>query len=653
MFRDKYVINTLWICRIVSILVILSLFFSNMVFTNISSTNENKLTRIPLRDSILVNFSKSEDQVIDPIISSLLIGGADEDRLIDTCIDNLGIVYAVGTTKNDFPVTIENFKDYQKPYYDIFLIKYDSIQNQIIFSTVFGGNEDDIPTKIFIDSYKNIVIVGKTNSHDFPLTNNSWDSYYDRANPYSEGFFIILNQENSSIIYSTFIGGNEGDYIQTACLDSNSDILISGYSYSNDFPVENVTFFNQEITNSDAYIFLLKFNKSSYANVFSFISGGTSHDYPKDISVTSNENILICGETESIDFPTTINSYQSINNGERDIFIMIIDKNGKNVLFSSLFGGSKNDSVESSYISESFLYLTGQTDSQDFPYTSELILKRYRNNMYVFSFDLTSNKINFCSLVGYGNPKTIITNTDGCVYIFGDGSGNYQSTVFSGSNETKEIMLLIEIEPTGKSYIFSGLINNSGYRVLSVYGIDMIYINDNRLLLFGMSNIRWNDRDNNLNTYGETGDIDILFVDYEFPQYPSQVTISNISQKNNHVEIVWEKPDYIGKNDVQYYTIYRGDSPYNLTKIDRTTGNETNYLDSNVEPKIRYYYRIRPVTVVGEGPLSSAKYIDIKTVNKDSNEEFYTNLTILGILIVITSLLFIFIIHKNRNRTKK
>jgi len=40
-----------------------------------------------------------------------------------------------------------------------------------------------------------------------------------------------------TIKYLTYMGGSSDDYVQGIALDDNSNIYITGYTYSTDFPV--------------------------------------------------------------------------------------------------------------------------------------------------------------------------------------------------------------------------------------------------------------------------------------------------------------------------------------------------------------------------------------------------------------------------------
>ena len=92
-------------------------------------------------------------------------------------MDEEGFIYlSGGTHSSDYPVTEgvydTSFNGEGQWAGDVFLTKLNPTGSEIIFSTFIGGEvEETVGTEgIRIDSKGNIIIVGTTRSHDFPLT---------------------------------------------------------------------------------------------------------------------------------------------------------------------------------------------------------------------------------------------------------------------------------------------------------------------------------------------------------------------------------------------------------------------------------------------------------------------------------------------------
>ena len=72
-----------------------------------------------------------------------------------------------------------------------------------------------------------------------------------------------------------------------------------------------------------------------------FESGADSWDSGQGaLHVDPEGNVYISGHTNSTDFPTTSNAYQRTLQGQSDIFVVKMDSNLSRIEYSSLLGGS-------------------------------------------------------------------------------------------------------------------------------------------------------------------------------------------------------------------------------------------------------------------------------------------------------------------------
>jgi len=114
-------------------------------------------------------------------------------------------------------------------------------------------------------------------------------------------------------------------------------------------------------------VFITKINSSGTAVLYSTYLGGSDTDYGFGVAVDSEGAAYVTGETDSLDFPTH-NPIQGNNAGGRDVFITKINSSGTAVLYSSYLGGSDNDCGYGLAVdSDDATYVTGETKSTDFP----------------------------------------------------------------------------------------------------------------------------------------------------------------------------------------------------------------------------------------------------------------------------------------------
>jgi Beta-propeller repeat len=82
---------------------------------------------------------------------------------------------------------------------------------------------------------------------DFPVTAGAFEGVNLAAatNAVSTAFVCKLNASGTALIYSTFLGGvatpntlhMQGDYGHVVAVDSSGNAFVTGWTYSNDFPL--------------------------------------------------------------------------------------------------------------------------------------------------------------------------------------------------------------------------------------------------------------------------------------------------------------------------------------------------------------------------------------------------------------------------------
>src|SRR5207249_8682280 len=89
------------------------------------------------------------------------------------------------------------------------------------------------------------------------------------------------------------------------------------------------------------------------------------------VAVDTDGNAWITGETHSGDFPKTDNAVQKTLNGATDAFVSKISADGSTLLYSTYLGGSTGERGSGiATDAQGLAYVTGVTDSDDFPTTS-------------------------------------------------------------------------------------------------------------------------------------------------------------------------------------------------------------------------------------------------------------------------------------------
>lgn len=274
-----------------------------------------------------------------------------------------------------------------------------TIDPAVFYSTYLGGSSYDYVTGIAVDSVGNAYVTGITWSLDFPTTSSALNPGPPPSNTTNTGaaFVTEINHDGTSLIYSSYLTGNNGAYGSSIALDSVSppNVYVIGGTCSTDFPTTPnaylPTFTPSTCANYAVTTFVTKLNPTvSGANglVYSTYLGGNGVDYGDYIAVDSEGNIYVSGMTSSSNFPTTSTAFQTSNKwggavgsiSGGDAFVSRIDPNRSgtaSLVYSTYLGGSGN--TTSSYGDEGLgiavdsaanVYVSGYTDSLNFPTTS-------------------------------------------------------------------------------------------------------------------------------------------------------------------------------------------------------------------------------------------------------------------------------------------
>ena len=118
--------------------------------------------------------------------------------------------------------------------------------------------------------------------------------------------------------------------------------------------------------------------------------GGSGGDSAYSMAMDSGGNIYIIGRTNSSTFPTTVGAYDTSYGGYGDAFVSKLNGKLTNLLVSSYLGGSSSDYGYSIAIDTSGnIYVSGYTESSDFPITSGTYQTSYKTypEAFVSKFD--------------------------------------------------------------------------------------------------------------------------------------------------------------------------------------------------------------------------------------------------------------------------
>jgi len=419
------------------------------------------------------------------LLYSTFLGGTSSDYGYGIAVDSSGCAYVTGyTSSSNFPTTVGAWDTIYNNT-DVFVTKFD-LTTSLSYSTFLGGSSSEYCYAIAVDSSGCAYVTGYTYSSDFPTTPGAYDTIY---NSY-DVFVTKFNSAGTALLYSTYLGGNSSEYGYGIAVDSSGCAYVTGYTYSSDFPTTvgawDTTYYNGDV-------FVTKFNSAGTALLYSTYLGGSSSEYGYGIAVDSSGCAYVTGYTYSSDFPTTVGAWDT-SYYNTDLFVTKFNSAGTALLYSTFLGGTSyeyNSQYGASQIavdSSGCAYVTGYTQSSDFPITSGAYDSTFNGSTDVFvtKFNSGGTALVYSTYLGgsssdypYGG---IAVDSSGCAYVMGyTNSSNFPTTPGAWDTSYYNTDLFVtKFNSAGTALVYSTFLGGSsseyGYGGIAVDSSGCAYV---------------------------------------------------------------------------------------------------------------------------------------------------------------------------------
>jgi len=338
----------------------------------------------------------------------------------------------------------------------------------LIYSTFLGGASDDRAFALAVDASGNAFVAGHTESPNFPTTVGA----YQTTDPGSRSAFVTkLTPSGGSLVYSTFLGGEDDDYAYAIAVDASGDAFIAGETWSPNFPTTEGVF--QAIHPGILSAFVTKLNATGAGLVYSTFLGGGINDRAFAIAVDDSGSAFVVGETGSSDFPTTEGVHQSTHPGILSAFVTKLNPTGSSLVYSTFLGGSVLENAFSTAVNSSGnAFVAGRTWSQDFPTTEGAYQTTHPGgsfSAYVTKLDASGSGLVYSTFLGGDDDDmawALAVDGFGNVFVVGStGSSNFPTTdaAFQTTYPGGEFSgFVTKLNPSGASLIYSTFLGGSG-----------------------------------------------------------------------------------------------------------------------------------------------------------------------------------------------
>jgi len=355
-----------------------------------------------LKDNILSfefpsGFDTDKDLVIDPVLVFSTYSGSYTDNWGFTAtFDAFGDGYSGGIAfGTGYPVNTGAFQaNFGSGDCDVAIIKYDSSGSQRLWASYLGGSGSELPQSMIVNNNDELLVLGTTGSSNFPVTTGAFGQSfhggtylsYDGIGFFSgtDIFITKIKGDGTQILASTYVGGTQND----------------GINYP-----------------SSLY--------------FNYADGARG-----EIMIDNANNVYVGSTTNSSDFPVTSGAFQLATAGGQEGVVFKMDPDLTTQLWSSYLGGNASDAIYGICVGAgNKVYVTGGTNSQDFPTTSGVLNPTY----------MGGNTDGFITKIS-ADGSTIQKST----YY---GSASYDQSYFINNDNAGNVVIFGQTEAPGNTFI--------------------------------------------------------------------------------------------------------------------------------------------------------------------------------------------------------
>jgi len=353
------------------------------------------------------------------------------------------------------------------------------IDPTLIFASYSGSTANNFGFTSTFDNAGNLYGGGISYGVGYPTTTGAYQELF------SGGAFDVaitkFSPDGTSLIYSTYLGGNGRENPHSLIVNNNEELLIFGTTNSTNFPVTTNAY--DTSSNGGYDMFVSKLNSTGNSLLGSTHIGGTlddglnsstplrynyADDFRGEIIIDANNDVFVTSSTLSTDFPIAGGTIQSTLAGGQDACVFKLNPNLTNLIWSTYIGGTSNDAGYSLQFDETNnILITGGTASNDFPTTTgvhQQIFQGGSTDGWISKINSTASSLIASTYIGtnaYDQSYFVQLDTANNVYVFGQTEGVYPITPPTVHNDPNSGQFLHKLSPDLSTTIFSTTFGNS------------------------------------------------------------------------------------------------------------------------------------------------------------------------------------------------
>ncbi|MFC2126202.1 gliding motility-associated C-terminal domain-containing protein [Bacteroidota bacterium] len=431
------------------------------------------LSESTIRFDLPEGYNKNEELVIDPALVFSTYSGSTADNWGNTAtFDENGNVYSGGTVRLAIGGYLHTTPGVIQPEFggvwDLAILKFDSLGEQLLYSTYLGGRNTETPFSLIVNKNDELLVLGITGSDDFPVTDNAFSRTFQGGDTirnvingisYMRGsdlFISKISSDGRTLIASTYLGGmgndginwdvsnhlskNYGDEFRGEInIDRHDNVYIVSNTASVDFPIING--FQEEHGGGTLDGIITKLSPDLDELIWSSYLGGAGNDCAYSIKIKDDSTVYVTGGTVSRNFPTSENALHPDYQGGIDGFVSKIGNHGSSLSSSTYLGTFEYEQAYFLDIDfEDYIYVFGQTRG-DYPVTVKNVYVNPLSGQFIHKLSPDLNETIWSTVIGSGSgipdisPTAFMVNECGNIYLSGwGGTINTLSPKYVGGN---------------------------------------------------------------------------------------------------------------------------------------------------------------------------------------------------------------------------
>jgi hypothetical protein len=357
---------------------------------------------------------------------------------------------------------------------DVVITKLSADGSGQVYSTFLGGTNYDEPFGIAVDGSGNAIVVGRTQSTDFPVKNPASTPSVGFAD--FSAFVSSLSADGSALNYSTLLGSGIEVLATAVAVDSAGNAYVTGDTSDATFPVTPGALHaiqNNTTGGGDPLVFVSKFLPTGTLSYSALVGdaepqgGGAGPEGGAAVAVDLSGNAYIYGRAGTL-WPITPGVFQPAITAPSTeaTFVTKVAPDGASLVYST-FVGSGFQSIAITLDSAGDAILTGADPDSTYPITPDArvgTLPQFVNSGWLTKLNATGTALVYSSFITAGevSPSAMTLDGSGNIWIVGSTSDvqfplvhPLLSIIPASSSFSSTTGFIMEFDATGKQLLFS------------------------------------------------------------------------------------------------------------------------------------------------------------------------------------------------------